>query len=929
MGAVFDEAGSGSAIVRAEPAIVDGMRLVVEAGVIIASAPHADRLTGFRSIPARLGGGFLLWSSDRVYHAATFLGDLRPIADAAVESARPWLDTILIRTRAGLMEIDPASLAARPVAWPGVVDAVAIDARRGARLDLFGRATVTTDGGRTFTDLLASRGIVVRSLREEGAEIVLAGSRRASLRLGLTGDLGPGEAREVPAAEVRTAGLLPEGAAPASSRALSAEIASAAAALGAPIAGRRVLVTREGGARLLAAGTGLPVGDADLSAIDEKFGRCQAAAAGASPALLCAGAAGAEVITAGAALTRLALDATFPAEEAIFFAGPGGRLARDGRCGPQPPRATDLGPGTPRPGGDPGTENPPDLAPAAPDPDDPPIEGEASACLRAGPARWIARRLRGDDARRLYRWVPGDDGAITALVFAEKGARAPADPPPEGVRVIRLDPEDPALHGAAFPPVAAPFSDPPARLADADYWIDAGGEVRGWVKLPPLGEDEAPRAAAASVAGRKLPPLAEGRGGRAAGVRIDAAGHVTVLPLPEGVTDVVMGGRFALASAPGTPEGAAAAWFESTDGGARWAPIEPPPAGRLEAPGDDHAPFGCTAIGCAAGDGLVRLGWGGPPPRPAPDLAPPAAAADRPRELALPAIRCRLEAPWPRASSAAEPIGAHYGSTPTAAPAGGRFDRDVIAPFAPLAAPRRAAFLVPGSGKVSGDVIPVLTDKPRAPVDLLITFADHRVRPFASPALLPGPPHARVGSAIDLAGGATALFDPHQGDLFLARGSAVSPILRLARPDAASRRQVTLAHTPAGPAVVGYAVTSGEVVAAAVDLSRAEVGPPRSLPRLSTLAACPEAPAAARFVVEIALPLRLVAPGAEAPIADAPATLAALIAAGADRLCLLGVEASVPGRRGAVLSATFGPGATASVRAGAGSTRASCGVYDR
>src|SRR5262249_10486221 len=160
LGSFFDEATRGMPHPLPEPVIVDGVRLMVDLGFVVASAPHADRFSGFRSLPERLGGGFVLWSEDRVYLADRFLGEPRPVADAgAPGGARPWLSTVLLRTAAGLLELDPRApeKGLRRAALPGVADAFAVDARRAVRLDPLGRASYTTDGGASWTDVLATR----------------------------------------------------------------------------------------------------------------------------------------------------------------------------------------------------------------------------------------------------------------------------------------------------------------------------------------------------------------------------------------------------------------------------------------------------------------------------------------------------------------------------------------------------------------------------------------------------------------------------------------------------------------------------------------------------------------------------------------------------------------------------------------------------
>ncbi len=103
-------------------------------------------------------------------------------------------------------------------------------------------------------------------------------------------------------------------------------------------------------------------------------------------------------------LTRPLLEATFPSGGG-FFAGPRGRLARDGGCGPERPASTDLGPGTVK------TPEPSEEGanPQAPEPAPPPDtvhDEDARVCVRVSRSHWIGHRLRGDDVRRLYSGCP-------------------------------------------------------------------------------------------------------------------------------------------------------------------------------------------------------------------------------------------------------------------------------------------------------------------------------------------------------------------------------------------------------------------------------------------------------------------------------------------------------------------------------------------
>lgn len=888
LGAIFDPSIPAPTLPGSEPAILDGVRVLVTNGILDGWARDEPRLLGFRRLPERLGGGYAIWSDARTYRADTFLGELTVLADVGASGGvRPWLGALLLRGSVGSVLVDPITRALRRADFPGLADAVALDDRRGVRLDRLGRASFTSDGGATWTCVLASRGALVTSLEEQESGVALhaLGRPGPALLFDRGGHLVEFKAPPRTTASPRRLGASALVEFPRSSRALPGEAIAHAAAFGARLPGDRLLVAREGGLQILAGATALPLDDADFVDVDDKLSPCQPVSPASSPVLLaCAGKFGAEVLSLSGPLGRPRLEATFP-ERGVFVAGPQDRLGFPGRCGPLPPSSGDLDP---------------DTAPSSSLPED------ARYCARISADRWVERRLGGDDARSLYRFVPGDEGRITALVLTNKPASVETSLPSrqgssigEGVRVIHLDPDDPALAGAAFPatplaPTAAPY-----RALDADYWEDDDGTIRGWVRLPAPGQSLRSQALIPDGAARRKLRVAPGRGGRSAGVRIDSQGHLQVLPLPEGVTEVVFGARFGLAQAG---KGRAATAWETVDGGRTWAVIPGPPIGALEPPPDVGAPFGCSAVGCTWGSGLVRLGWGGAPLKPearvSPVETPPASMAFR---APLPVkIACSVDAE-----------------------SAGFLTAKAKAPALPL--PLRLG--APG-------VIPLLVASSREPVKLLLSRSEHRLRAgAASPSFLPFDIPARITIAVSGPDGAIVALDPDKGIVWIARGEAVSAVLRLGRVVDVSRTRFTLGRRVESGAVVlvGYSIATGEVFAGDLDLARGEVGPLAALGRIETLTsggapACSGPTGAIRFVADLMIDLKLAGKGS-APL-HAQASLATfLIEASATRLCAAGVEVGFPQGKAADLTVRFGRGGgAAAVRTPAQLFKGTCAL---
>ena len=979
LGAIFDPSPPALALPGSEPALLDGVRVMVSSGLLEGWARSSERLIGFRRLPPRLGGGYALWSDARTYRADTFLGELTVLADLAASGGiRPWIGALLLRTSVGNVLFDPTTHALRRAGFPGLADGIALDDRRAVRLDELGRASVTGDGGATWTDVLATRGLLVSGLEEqESGGVALASARRPTPPLVLDREGRLGEPIAPLPVAASHAHLLSD--LPTSRRALPEESLARALVAGARLPGDRFLVPREGGLTILAGATALPIDDADLASVDEKLSRCQPITTGSGAVLLaCAGEGGAEVLSLKGPLGHPRLEATFP-EQGLFVTGPRDRLGFVGRCGQLPPSSGDLGPATAHPDElgyareGPESPTPPALVPAVPI--EPSLPEEARYCARISADRWVPRRLSGDDARGLYRFVPGDEGRVTALVLGGDKA-SPEGPLPspraagaigEGVRVIRLDPDDPALAGAAYPAVRSSPAESGYRPIDADYWEDDDGAIRGWVRLPAVGETSASGPATTQGPAHRKLRVASARGGRSAGIRLDRQGHAQILPLPEGVTEVVSGGRFGLAQA--VKDGAATTW-ETTDGGRAWTRVEGPPIGLLGPPPDDAAPHGCSAIGCTWGAGIVRLGWGSPTPDPAPrddtpaaPTASPALRGPRPVKItcaveadaaiapARKAPPTPVEAPPVKAPPVkASPAAARPARRPSSAPVvakssenqasvpvpislrlgsdgaigqldAGKWTGEVWPPFQPLAAARRVSAADRSLTTATGTVIPLLSASPREPVDLLLSVGKRRLRVGAgASSFLPLDIAAKIAVAADGPGGELVALDADKGVIWIARGDAVSPALRLGRIADVARVRFTLGRRAPGGGlvVVGYSIATGEVFAGDLDLARAEVGPLVALGGIDTLTeggapGCAATPGTIRFLADLFTSLAIT--GARSVPFHAQEGLATfLIEATPQRLCAAGVEVGFGRGNPADLTVRFGRGGGAAAR---------------
>lgn len=975
--AAFDEAGRAPTLPGPEPAVILGARMIVDGGIVVRGARDGERLRGFRSLPARLRGGFLFWSDDRVYWSAEFLGPLEPVVDVTGPSGvRPWIDSILVRSRAGFLAVDPKSLAVRRASMPGVADAMAIDARRAARLDAFGRASYTLDGGAHWTDVLRTQGSRILAIQDSDPnELTLVVERDDDLVLGLSGDLT--RHVEPPASAGAetwpSSPFLDHALYPASARVLPNAAVGYAMALGGILPGGRMLLGGPGGVRVLSTRTGLVVAEADPFLPDGRFSDCDALTLGTPPRpfLACSGAASSAVLSFDKSFTRPSLEATFP-DPSSFIMGPHDRLAFGGRCGLYPPRATDLGPTLGSHAAPQGETRDPaedrdDAGPKDQGAVDLPPDDDEHVCLRLRDGSFIERRVEGPDARDLFRWIPGDDGQVTALVVGDGGdegdgatsvVRSRAKKT-DGVRVVRIRANDLALAGATLIPPSMPVTEaPPFRTLDGDFWQDDDGVLRGWARLQdssPKTDLRKPMATPAGKGDRGAPRNAHRRrtnsqvhGGRLAGVRIDSAGSLTVLPLPEGVVQVVSGDRFGLAMAP-SKDGDR--WFETVDGGALWTPVEGPPAGRIDPSADEKDAFGCSLAGCVF-QGIVRLGWGGPPPAasPAKDPAFGPRAGRLVRETAPVAITCRRDRDDPQApptSAAASTKSAHpvallmapSNGTATSAHA---WTWDVVPPFQPGAALLHVALTDPARKDAIASAVPILGSG-RTPVDLVVQVDQHFLRPTpTSAARLPDSlgHSAHVAHqtlmAADAPRGVVMSLDQTRNAIAVVRGDAATPVISFVKVRDAAGTQVTLARRIQDGTLdlVGYSTTSGEVFAGPIDRLRSEIGPTSALANLDTLGeaftgTCAGIAPTHRMLIESPVKLRIVAKGGTVLTEQVQSTWL-LIAANATKLCLEGMEGTVPRSPGSTLTARWAEGRGEAVTRGKGQVeRGTCHLEDR
>lgn len=568
-----------------------GARLELSStGEVLASAWETDKamqsdpLAGGLAVAPHLGGGYLFWSQYRVFRSTDFTGPLVPIslgiadaADTSIRGLRNGLRGVLVATDTGPREVLPGATAATAFPDAGVTDLAALDASRAIRVDAFGRAGFTIDGGKTWTEAHAVATNGFRGIAVSPEELWFETNQGRAV-LGREGTLSEPEGSNYRYIDYQRPFQPMFKGTRADRDDQNAYGYQNVQPLQAAIAS---------GVRF-ADGTGLGVMRGAVARVDLTTGKVRDVAT--------------DWLPNGIECQALPMDGGALYACTVDEYGGGSYVLRS--SGPEPPRVermfTDEGTFVSDDEGGFGYTGSCKVEAKYVDPDryygrygryydgeeyqEPTVQ--PVICVRRGAEDWVERRVELDEDTQLVAWIPRRDGTAVAIVRgAGRGDALPdlaidsqRDTSQNGVRVVRVYRDVERWTWPAQQTRAYYGRGGTAQIVDRRYRALEDGTVVGWLQTQEM-ED-------------RYSPVQRWAGGV-----VRPGGRTEVFELPATPVAMAVGGMFGLLA---TRDGKL---FETTDRGQSWRPAGKTPVHPATLGGS------CTREGCSFSSG-ARVGWG-------------------------------------------------------------------------------------------------------------------------------------------------------------------------------------------------------------------------------------------------------------------------------------------------------------------------------
>lgn len=525
---------------------------------------------------------YVFWRDYQLYGAADWLGETRDIAKlhAPVLGGFDWFDGVGLMTLEGLFVVHAQTCALEKLDLPDAAAAFAWTADRGLVLTSFGSARQTADKGKTFRD-------VSRELPNAAHLLRVGDTLRVTTReddLFVISNQGTIErtkrVNERPPNEPVSD---PEDRWPEEhdgTTPLDAGVSS-----GVVLPDGDAIVTAEGG---LVARVQLSTGRAtEILRFGSPNETCAPVSVSDRVLILCEVDRRVDVIDAGSSRVERSFDIEREAVWDRFVVADDDALGFVGPCaGRSPAPAVDV------------VSNASALNSS--------MQRSPTFCVRTTSGTWVEHQLDAADATDVLAWIPRADGGATALI-AVPGTFLHGMSAVEvrgALRVVRVPKNAPPMDVSMY------GNDSP-KLVSHNLRSLADGSIEGWVS------------SGHSSSGQMS-------------VHIDAEGRAQQRPLPSRTTSLTTSGRFGLVRTEDYR------YFETTDYGRSFQPIDPPPSRQAD-------PVAASPVGSRLG-AYLRVGWGAQAKKDAAPFVPentsgPLAMFQTPRLPPATQLVCRFSEP--------------------------------------------------------------------------------------------------------------------------------------------------------------------------------------------------------------------------------------------------------------------------------------------
>ncbi len=526
--------------------VVAGSRFETQGRHIVGVADKPDSLEDARVAPPWSTSGqtpcrYVFLRDREVFVAFSWLGEARLLGTLSmpVQDSFDWLDGVGLVTNAGTFVVRTAGCTIDKLELPGVATAHALNAQTAVVLTALGHARLTLDGGKTFRDVSADLPGAT-SVKRVGNDLHVLTSGEQLFVIDAQGAIKPGKRVEQPRRDEPPPEL--EDRWP-TEHGIHSPL-QAAVMTGLVLPNGDALVADDGLVARVDLRTGIAT---EVLRFGSEGEQCLPVTMNDRALIVCESARRATVIDAGSGHVERSFDLEQEPVWDRFVAVDGEALGFVGSCaGRTAAPAVDV------------------VTSASPMNNS--TQRSQTFCVRTTSGGWVEHRVDPEDATDLLAWIPRSDGGAVALVampgtFVHNTPRVNVRGTLRVVRVARNE----------APLDISPYLGEAPKLLSRSLHALPDGTIEGWIS-----------------SGHSASSLMA--------ITIDPMGKPKQRPFPSRTGTLLTAGRFAIAR---TEDGL---YFETTDYGRHFQPIDPPPGKRTD-------PIATSAVGAQIGP-FLRVGWG-------------------------------------------------------------------------------------------------------------------------------------------------------------------------------------------------------------------------------------------------------------------------------------------------------------------------------